>query len=98
MAEPTPFDAFREWLTNGREWIEHARCRKIDKPVEERVEMFFPYRGSSQKEAKAVCRLCPVKTECDEYAVATKSTYGLWGGKIRVRYRKPVPIEEDPFV
>lgn len=98
MDDVSPLDILRRALTDGREWMEQARCRKIDLPPQERVDLFFPYRGTSQKVAKACCRLCPVKVECEAYAQSTKSTYGVWGGKIRVRYPKPVPIEEDPFV
>lgn len=98
MPEPEVLTAFARMLTDGREWMEHARCRKIDLPPEERVNLFFPYRGGSQKKAKETCRLCPVARQCDAYAEQTRSMYGVWGGKIRKRYPKRVPLEVDPFV
>lgn len=30
-------------------------------------------------EAKAVCRACPVRSECLDFALATKQRYGCWG-------------------
>ena len=44
--------------------------------------MWFPElgdRGSSSLEAKKICSTCPVKVECLEYGIDTKS-YGIWGG------------------
>jgi hypothetical protein len=31
------------------------------------------------------CRLCSVKTECDDYATRKKINVGVWGGKRRTR-------------
>lgn len=42
---------------------------------------FFPDRGSSTVIAKAICRTCPVISECLEYAVERKERFGIWGGK-----------------
>lgn len=55
-------------------------------PVAERVALFFPARGSSQKEAKACCAACPVRRECGEYAKRSKSFYGIWAGEAQQRY------------
>ena len=35
--------------------------------------------GSGSVEAKKICSTCPVKQECLEYGIDTKS-YGIWGG------------------
>lgn len=57
------------------------------------VHLFYPERGGSPKEAKAVCAECPVAALCLEYAIAANE-YGVWGGtterqrgKIRTRRR-----------
>ncbi len=61
------------------EWIERAACR--DMPV----DMFMPH-GKGQEaikhtaEAKAVCRGCPVKWECLQYAVDNFERIGIYGG------------------
>ena len=43
-------------------------------------DMFFPERGASTKEAKEVCRNCPVREECLEYALINAEKFGIWGG------------------
>ena len=35
--------------------------------------------GSGSEQAKRICSTCPVKQECLEYGIDTKS-YGIWGG------------------
>lgn len=30
-------------------------------------------------EAKAVCRICPVRSECLDHALTNKERYGCWG-------------------
>ena len=61
------------------EWVHLARCKDED------PELFFPVgtTGTSilQVElAKAVCRQCPVRAECLEWALATAQDSGVWGG------------------
>ena len=43
-------------------------------------ELFFPEKGGSAREAKAVCARCPVRAQCLEYALAHDERYGVWGG------------------
>lgn len=44
-------------------------------------EAFFPEKGGSTKDAKAVCHRCPVEAICLEYALANEERFGIWGGK-----------------
>jgi len=44
-------------------------------------ELWFPERGESCKEAKAVCAGCVVRAECLEHALARPEKFGVWGGK-----------------
>lgn len=57
-----------------RPWVKHAICRGID------PDLFYPERGESTAEAKAVCKECPVRTECGEYALEIGEKFGIWGG------------------
>jgi len=41
--------------------------------------MFFPAKGQSSAEAKAICAECPVATECLAAGVAGNEI-GVWGG------------------
>lgn len=54
----------------------HAACIGIP------TEMFFPENGQQGDiiAAKRVCKGCPVKAECREYARETDTTDGIWGG------------------
>ncbi len=64
------------------EWRERAACLPhpailffglddVENPVERRVR---------EDQAKLICATCQVRTECLEYALATKEPYGIWGG------------------
>ena len=55
-------------------WHQHGACRGAD------PNLFFPERGESVKEAKAVCARCPVRAECLEYALENHEVVGIWGG------------------
>ena len=61
------------------DWREHAECRSED------PDLFFPIGTSGPallqtEQAKAVCRRCPVREPCLEWAMETDQTLGVWGG------------------
>jgi WhiB family transcriptional regulator, redox-sensing transcriptional regulator len=61
------------------DWRQHAVCRDED------PELFFPigYTGPGLRqieEAKAVCRRCPVMSECLTWALESGQDAGVWGG------------------
>ena len=43
-------------------------------------EVFFPEKGGSVREAKAVCARCPVRAQCLAHALAHGERFGVWGG------------------
>jgi WhiB family redox-sensing transcriptional regulator len=57
-------------------WMSQAACDGVD------ASLFFPERGENNDNsgAKAVCRECPVREDCLEYALANGIRYGIWGG------------------
>jgi len=57
-------------------WYKDAACKGHPNQDD-----FFPDRGSSTVIAKAICKKCPVREECLEYAVERKERFGIWGGK-----------------
>lgn len=57
------------------DWQEYSNCLGVD------PDLFFPERGASSKEAKAVCRGCSVAEFCLEYALANGEKFGIWGGE-----------------
>lgn len=70
-------------------WMVDANCRGID------TELFFPARGESIAEARAVCRACDVQAECLAYSIETGEHHGVWGGlseRERKRLRRRIPV------
>ena len=67
-------DMLAELNRGAREWVNQAACRGMDTAI------FFPERGESTKEAKDVCKVCPVRVECHGYARAHSIRDGIWGG------------------
>ena len=55
-------------------WRAQAKCLGAD------FDLFFPERGKSTREAKAVCRACPVREECLDFAMRNGERFGIWGG------------------
>ncbi|GAA3410255.1 WhiB family transcriptional regulator [Streptosporangium vulgare] len=60
-------------------WSRRSSCLSED------PELFFPvsYEGPGREQyerARAVCRRCPVRGRCLEYALNTQQMYGVWGG------------------
>ncbi|MFG2515888.1 WhiB family transcriptional regulator [Streptomyces sp. NPDC048584] len=60
-------------------WRRRAACRTED------PDLFFPIGTSGPaltqaEQAKAVCRRCPVREQCLEWALGTGQSIGVWGG------------------
>ena len=57
-------------------WRERAAC--VGAPI----EWFFPPKGHPvAKEAKTLCRICPVSSECLDAALAVGDQFGWWAGR-----------------
>lgn len=55
-------------------WRQRAACRGVDPDV------FYPSSDEEAEEAKAICRVCPVRESCLEYALVNRERDGVWGG------------------
>ncbi len=63
-------------------WQLRALCRG------NHSHLFFPPSTFERKDererrelrARAICRVCPVMSECLEYAMRIREPYGIWGG------------------
>jgi len=63
-------------------WREEAACRGMD------PALFFPGPDEDPERALAVCRTCPVRDECLEWAIAAHERYGIWGGTTEQERRR----------
>jgi len=61
-------------ILNRESWMEDALCAQIG------GDIWHPEKGGSTKEAKTVCRECPVAAECLKYALDNDERFGIWGG------------------
>ncbi len=69
-------------LSIDRSWQPIALCRGSHS------HLFFPPSSSERKDererremrAKSICQICPVNSECLEYALTIREPYGIWGG------------------
>jgi WhiB family redox-sensing transcriptional regulator len=70
-------------------WQRFAECVRHAGSVD-----FFPARGESVRDAKAVCAVCPVREECLDFALRMKVAHGVWGG-LSERERRSVRRERN---
>jgi WhiB family transcriptional regulator, redox-sensing transcriptional regulator len=70
-------------------WQKSGHCHGTDS------RLFFPGRGESAAEAKAICRECPVRRACLDYAVAHAELWGVWGGTTLAE-RRNMHAERQP--
>ncbi len=62
---------------------ETAVCSETD------PEVFFPEKGGSTRQAKAVCKeSCNMTDECLEHALEKNERFGIWGGTSESERRK----------
>jgi len=70
----------------GTRWRDHASCRSTG------THLFFPEQESAAFEgveaALALCRQCPVKNACLQFALETKQEHGIWGGTTEAERRR----------
>ena len=69
-------------MNEEQEWQDRALCAQTD------PEAFFPEKGGSTREAKRICQVCEVRSECLEYALANDERFGIWGGLSERERRK----------
>ena len=63
-------------------WQQDAVCAQVD------PEIFFPEDKRDSRMAKEICKTCPVRLDCLEYAVRNEEHMGVWGGLTAFERRK----------
>jgi hypothetical protein len=70
-----PCQALVRFFANpAGDWVVDGLCGQVD------PELFFPRPNADASDAKAVCRECPVRTQCLAYALENEERWGIWGG------------------
>lgn len=90
--EHTPITALALVRMEDQPWAGDALCAQTD------PEAFYPEKGESTREAKAVCASCLVQAECLDYALDHDERFGVWGGlseRERRRIKKALTGSDD---
>lgn len=75
---------------NKLEWQRDALCAQVD------PELWFPDIEKRGAYAKTVCKNCPVRVDCYNYAVDNEEENGIWGG-VDFTIRKTPTKENDDY-
>jgi WhiB family transcriptional regulator, redox-sensing transcriptional regulator len=57
-----------------QDWRAQADCAKTN------PDLWFAPGAMEHKEAKRICRHCPVQRQCLSYAMSAPVDHGVWGG------------------
>lgn len=74
---------FRQRDSSEQAWRRQGLCWGMD------PDLWYPARGVNGDAAIAVCRTCPVRAECLEWALTNGETeFGIWGGVPAIQRRR----------
>lgn len=72
-------------VDQDQRFMEYAACRGMA------LSMFFVDQGNGNlSEGREICRTCPVRGRCLEFAINNEIEHGLWGGLSPVERRAPL--------
>jgi len=63
-------------------WADHGSCTNAD------PDLFFPQPGVDTSYARSICRGCPVRIQCLDYALQSGQKHGIWGGMTESQRRR----------
>ena len=92
---PTPPMAMPE-MADEPTWRADATCRR-----EVAAHFFAPAlerrdaKHRREAAARALCRACPVRVQCLEYALVVQEPYGIWGGLNELERRRMLRKRAD---
>lgn len=62
------------------DWQQDALCLGVGHDRFFGADPRLPISRAEVAEAKAMCRACPVRSDCLDYALAMDERWGVWGG------------------
>ena len=63
-------------------WADYGSCTNTD------PDLFFPQPGADTSYARSICRGCPVRLHCLDYALESGQKHGIWGGMTESQRRR----------
>ena len=72
-------------VVRDQDWRAEGLCGKTN------PDLFFAVGAVEHKQAKRICRECPVREQCLSYAMDSPIDHGIWGGlteRERRRWRR----------
>lgn len=82
MDDTFEFDILMAPILEERPWAVFAACK------EEKSMKFFPQNREEEREALAICSICPVVEDCLQHALESNERFGVWGGTTERQRRK----------
>lgn len=82
MDDTFEFEILMAPILEERPWAVFAACK------EEQSMKFFPQNREEEREALAICSICPVVEDCLQHALESKERFGVWGGTTERQRRK----------
>jgi WhiB family redox-sensing transcriptional regulator len=67
-------------------WMDHAAC--ADPALADRMDDIFGDEKTQMDYAATVCKDCPVRETCHEYAVRNRFDHGVFGGLTEEQRRR----------
>jgi len=77
-------------MTSDTTWRMYAECRG-DNAVHFFAPSHFerkPEKDARENAARTLCRRCPVRDECLDYAMTVDEPHGIWGGMNELERRR----------
>lgn len=80
--------AWQDGLDRGPAWMTDDR-RHCSPAFGANPEWFFAVDTKTQYKAKALCKGCPFRDKCRQWADEKRVPFGIWGGINRASERRP---------
>ena len=65
---------------HAQPWMSDANCLTQGNPDDWHADRRNPIERERHYRAKAICRDCPVRSLCLQFAQSTQEPSGIWGG------------------
>lgn len=82
LTQGSSYALLQAW-PDGKSWLTQAECR-----LAEDADDFFGRDRAKARAALQLCRRCPVRDACLEFALANDHRYGIWGGLTEDKRRR----------